>query len=286
MYRDTLQDGANPGGNLGAAFAANIASTQITPKGAFLDHFVLSIKGVVGTAPVTIATALKALSQFTFKAGQETRIQLSGLDLLALHAAYYGHLPLAWQNTDNTGSTFVLGLKIPIQEVIDSTLTYTYSAQYTAQTNFATPVLSLTAVYLNAAPANAKALIVVPVPFTTPGATGATAVGATLQNLGTMIGLLLFNTTAPSDGADLYDIQRVQLIESGKATSILLTANPDVLPGISGFADGTNMGKALSAFSYWDFSAEPYDVKTAFMQFTADVETVSEATRLIPIIHK
>ncbi len=285
MIRDVILDGTNPGGNLGAAFTTNINATQINPKGAYLDHLIIGIKGTVSTAPVTIQTVLKALAQFTFKAGQETRIQLSGVDLVALMAAWYHENPFAWQNTDNTGSTFVLGIKVPIKEAIQAGVSYTYSATYAAQTNFSSPVLSITGVYYNTAQAS-KGVIAVPIPFTTPGATGSTGLGTTITNLGTLQGILLFNTTAPSDGADLYDIQRMQMVENGAQTSLLLTANPDPLTGIFGYADGTRMGTVLQNYAYWDFTDEPYDVNSKYMQFLADVEVVSETTRLIPIITK
>lgn len=285
MTRDVLLDGVNPGGNLGAAFTANINATQINPKGAYLDHLIIGIQGTVGTAPVTLKTALAALSQFTFKAGQETRIQLSGVDLVALMAAFYKQLPFAWQNTDNTGNTFALGIKVPIQETIQSGTSYTYSASYAAQTNLTAVTLSITAVYLNTAPA-AKAIVCVPIPFTTPAATGSTGLGTTITSLGNLIGVLLYNTTAPSDGTLLYDIQRLQMVESGVQTSLLLASNPDPLPGIAGYVDSTNYGKTLQNYAYWDFSAEPYDVNTKYMQFLADVEIVSETTRLLPIVQK
>lgn len=285
MFRDVILDGSNPGGNLGQAFAANISSTQLAPKGTFLDHFVIGLKGTVGTAPVTLESAMGAISQFTFKAGQETRIQLSGGDLVALMAAFYKELPLAWENTDNTGSTFILGIKVPVQEKIDSGIAYTYSFNYTAVTNFTPVLLSMTAVYLNDG-GTKKPIIAVPVSFTTPGATGSTSINARLTNLGNLIGLLLRNTTAPADGADLYDIQRVQLVESGKQTSLLIASNPSPLEGISGYATLNPFGEMLHPYSYWDFSAEPYDVKSAYMEFIADVEVVSEATSLIPIVEK
>lgn len=285
-YRDVLLDGTNPGGNLGQAFSANINATQIAPKGNFLDHLILGIKGTVGTAPVVVENAVGALSQFTFKAGQETRIQLSGRDLIALMAAYYNELPsLVWENTDNTGSTFVFGIKIPIQETIDKSIAYTYSANYTAVTNFSSVLLSLTAVYLNDSKGRAP-VIAVPVPYTTPGSTGSTSVGARLTNLGMMKGLLVFNTTAPSDGADLYDIQRIQLVESGKQTSLLIAANADPLAGIHTYQTLQPIGEVLQPYLYYSFKDEPIDVKTAYLEFIADVETVSEATRLIPIIEK
>lgn len=286
MYRDQLLDGANPGGNLGQAFSANIQATQIAPKGAFLDHLILSIKGAVATAPVTVESALGVVSQFTFKAGQETRIQLSASDLVALMAAYYNQLPgLVWENTDNTGSTFVMGIKIPIQETIDRTIAYTYSINYTTVTNYTSVVLAMTAVYLNDSKGRVP-VIAVPIPYTTPAATGSTSVGARLTNLGSMKGVLVFNTTAPTDAGDLFDIQRIQLVESGKQTSLLVAANADPLHGVNQYSTLLPLGEVLRPYSYFDFRDEPIDVKTAYLEFIADVETASEATRIIPIIEK
>ena len=285
MFRDVVLGGANPGNTLGQSFAANINATQLTPKGKYLDYLLIGLKGAVSTAPVTIATALSAISQFTFKAGQETRIQLNGRDLLALMAAFYKQMPFAWQNTDNTGSTFVLGIKVPIQEVIDSNVAYTYSFNYTAQTNFASAVLTMTAVYKDS-DGGKKPIIAVPVAYTTPGATGSTSVNARVTNLGKMAGLLIFNTTAPSDAGDIYDIQRVQVVENGKQTSLLDTASPDPLHAIAGYADSSRFGVALQPYAYWEFNDEPLNVKDGYVEFIVDVETVSEATRLIPIIVK
>lgn len=285
MFRDVILDGANPGGNLGQSFAANINSTQLAPKGKFLDYLIIGLKGAVSIAPVTVTTALAAISQFTFKAGQETRIQLNGRDLVALMSAFYKTLPLAWQNTDNTGTTYVLGIKVPIQETIDNNISYTYSFNYTAQTNFATPVLSMTAVYKES-DGGKKPILAVPVAYTTPAATGTTSVNSRLTNLGNMAGLLIFNTTAPTDAGDVYDIQRVQLVENGKQTSLLTGANVDPLPGIHGYADATKFGNVLQPYQYFDFSDEQVNVKDGYVEFIVDVETVSEATRLIPIIVK
>ena len=285
QYRDLIIDGANPGGNLGGSFSANINATQITPKGKFLDHLILSIKGTVGTAPVVVENALNVVSQFTFKAGQETRIQLSGKDLVALMAAFYGETPFVWENTDSTGSTFIMGIKIPIQEVIDSTIAYTYAMNYTAVTNLSAVVVTLAGVYLDDSK-GLKPIIAVPIPYTTPGSTGATSVGARLTNLGSLKGLLMFNTTAPSDGLDLYDIQRLTLVVNGAQQSVLTAGSQDTLAGRDGYGDLSPIGECLQPYMYFNFNNEPFDVKTGYMEFIADVETVSEATRIIPIIEK
>lgn len=285
MYRDVIMDGANPGGNLGQAFSANINATQITPKGTYLDHLILGIKGTVGTAAVTLESALGVVSQFTFKAGQETRIQLNARDLVALMAAFYGELPFAWENTDATGSTFILGIKVPIQETIDKNLSYTYSVNYTAVSDFSSVLLSMTAVYLNDAKGR-KPVVVVPIPYTTAAATGNTSVNARLTNLGMLQGLLVFNTTAPSDGLDLYDIQRIQLVEDGKQTSLLTAANADPLYGQHEYGTLLPFGETLQPYQYWTFADEPIDVMSHYLELIVDVETVSEATRIIPIVQK
>lgn len=286
QFRDVILDGANPGGNLGAGFAANINATQIVPKGKYLDYLLIGLKGTVSTAAVTLEAFTGVLSQFTFKAGQETRIQLSMHDLIALMAAVYKQLPFAWENTDNTGSDFILGLKVPIWETIDPNTAYTYSAQYTAVTNITSPVLSITAVYEDSAPSGQTPIIAVPVNYTTAGATGSTSINARLTNLGSVKGLLVFNTTAPIDGADLYDIQRIQLVESGKQTSLLTAACQDPLHGVSQYVSLLPFGEVLQPYQYYDFSPSPLDAKAGYVEFIVDVETVSEATRLIAIITK
>lgn len=285
MFHDVLKDGADPGANLGAAFTASIGETNIPPKGSFLSHFTIGLRGAVSTAAVALEAFVDVLNPFTFKVGQETRIQLRGRDLIALMAWYFKEMPMVWENTDNTGSDFVLGIKIPINEKIDPSNTYTYAATRNAVTNIGSETLALQATYLSDDKGR-KPIIAVELPYTTAAATGYTQLGVKMPPLGKMIGLLVFNTTVPVDGAASFSIQRVQIMENGQQTSKLLGACSGVLP--AGVADGTlsPIVDVLKGYQVYDFRDEPIDTKAAEITFSVDVQGTSEATRFIAVIEK
>lgn len=284
-YIDPIFDAAAPSAEPGQTFTASQGPNVLAPRGAFLDHFKMSIFGDVAAAPVTIETVAAVMSQFTFKAGQETRIQLNLQDLIALMAVYYNELPVVWENTDNTGTSYIAGVKIPVNETIDKNITYTWSATYAAQTNFSVVKLVLEAVYLDQA-TGAKPVIIVPISFTTPGSTGMSAVNARLQNLGNLVGLLLYNTDVFSDGIDITDVQRIQLVESGKQTSLLNAFSARAFRGSEQYGTLLPLGETLSNYSYWTFKDSPINVKDQYLEFIADIETASAAVRIIPIIEK
>lgn len=285
IFIDTLFDAAAPNAEPGNTFTSNQGPNVMPPKGVFLDHFKMTIFGDVATAPVTIETVSLVMSQFTFKVGAETRIQLGLQDLIAVMSVFYGVLPQIWENSDNTGTSYIAGVKIPVHETIQPNTTYSWSANYSAQTNFTVVKMVLEAVYLSANPGK-KPLILVPISWTTPGSTGMSAINARLQNLGNLIGLLLFNTTLFSDGLDVAEIQRIQLVENGKQTSMLNVLNAHNIEGQADYGDLAPMGETLQNYAYWDFSADPINVADKYLEFIADVEATSGATRLIPIIEK
>lgn len=285
IYHDLILDGANPGANIGAAFTADQNETQLVPKGDYLDHFSMSIQGSVSTAAVTLESALGLVSQFTFKVGQETRIQLSASDLVALMAMFYKELPTAWENTDATGKTYVLGIKIPVQETIDNAQKYAYSITHAAVTNFASTTLSLDAVYMNK-PSGRNPIIAVPSPYTTAGATGSTNPSIQVPPLGNILGILLYQTTVPTDAGITYDVQRVQMVLSGKLGSVMHAGNASNLFGASGYVNLNPFGEVLNNYQLFDFRDDPLDAKANNVQFNLDIETASEATRIIPIIEK
>lgn len=284
-YIDSLFDASAPNAEPGQTFTASQGPNVMPPRGVFLDKFRMTIFGDVATAPVTIETVAAAMSQFTFKAGQETRIQLNFQDMIAVMAAYYRKLPKIWENSDNTGTSYIAGVEIPVHEVIDRNITYSWSANYASQTNFTVVKMVLEAEYLSVAPAK-KPKIIVPISWTTPGSTGMSAINARLQNLGSMIGLLLFNTTLYSDGLDVTEVQRLQLVESGKQTSMLNTLNSQNFEGQCDYGDLAPIGETLQNYTFWDFTEDPINVKDQYLEFIADVQATSGAVRLIPIIEK
>ena len=285
MLYDTIRDGADPGATMGADFTASLTEAALNPKGKYLDHFLLSLNGTVGTAAVVIETFAGLLNPFTFKVGSETRIQLRARDLVALMTFFYNRTPQIWENTDATGSDFIMGIKIPIQEVIDAAQSYTYAATRVAQTNISVETLALTAVYYDDAKGR-KPIVAVELPYTTAAATGYTQLGVELPPIGKMIGLLVFQTIGPSDGLFVSSIQRFQLQENGQNTS---KAPASILATLgSGIFDGTlsPLADMLKYYNAIDFRDEPIDLKAKKVTFSVDVEDASDATRFIAIIEK
>lgn len=285
MLHDTIRDGADPGATMGAAFTASLTEAALNPKGKYLDHFLLSLNGTVGTAAVAIETFVGLLNPFTFKVGSETRIQLRAQDLIALMTFFYNRTPQIWENTDATGSDFVMGIKIPIQEVIDAAQSYTYAATRVAQTNISVETLALTAVYYDDAKGR-KPIVAVELPYTTAAASGYTQLGVELPPIGKMIGLLVYQTIGPADGTFISSIQRFQIQENGQNTSKIPASIAAALG--CGIFDGTlsPLADMLKYYNAMDFRDEPIDLKTKKVTFSVDVQDVSDATRFIAIIEK
>ena len=285
MFYQPLLDGPDPGANMGIAFTADIADRELIPQGKYIDHLRLTLQGAVSTAAVTLESFVALLNQFNFKVGAETRIQLNGQDLIALSMFYYDLLPKMWENTDNTGFDFIEGIKIPIQETVDTTKKYSFNAKWATVTNIATSTLGLGAMYLDDSQGR-KPLVIQQIPYTTAGATGYTNALFSLPQIGKLVGLMIYQTTVPTDSAIKYDIQRLQLVQGGVLTSKFPL--PQFGGMSAGVADGTlsAMNKLFDNYSFIDFRDEPVDLTAAKVEFICDVETVSEATRFIAIIQK
>lgn len=285
MIYDTMLDGAEPGANLGIGFTASISERNIIPKGKFLDHMLLSVRGAVSTAAVAIETFAGLLAPLTIKAGQETRIQLRLRDLVALQAWYYGETPELWENTDNTGQDFIMGVKIPIQETISADQVYSLSATRVAQTNIASEELTLVNAYMDDAKGK-KALIATELQYTTAAATGITQVGVQVPPVGKLIGLIVFNTTIPTDAGSVFSIQRLQLLVNGAVSSKLpMSVGKRMTSGVS---DGTlsPLNDLLKPYSFFDFREEPVDAVANAITFAVDVQATSEAVRIIAVLEK
>lgn len=285
MYYDVLRDGADPGGNLGATFTASLAEANVNPKGKFLDSIFLGFNATGATAAVVMETFVGLLNPFTFKAGQETRIQLRARDLIALMSFYYGRGPNMFEETTATGYNRVMGIRIPIQEVIDPSLTYTYAATRVSQTNQSAEVLALAAKYLDDSKGR-KPIIAVELPYTTSGSTGYTAIGVNLPPVGNLIGLLIFQTTVPTNTTILYDVQRIQMYIDGRLGPKMPAFIMNEWP--SGVLEGATspLQRILNNYSIVDFRDEPFDAKAHLITFQVDVEVASEATRFIGIFEK
>jgi len=285
FYDELVYQGADPGGNLGGAFTGSLAERELVAKGSYLHEFTIGLKVDTATAAVTMPTFLDLLQPFVFKVGQETRIQLRGQDLLALNMFMYGSVPLFWSADATNDDAKILGLKVPVWEKIDNNTNYSWGATRVAQTNVSGEVLELAARWSDKT-LQPRPIIAVEQPFTTAAATGRTNLNIQLPKVGNLIGMILFNTAAPTNTADASSVQRLQLIINGNRSSQFNV-------GTSGFVKGFNQeNQALLAqdvynkYMFVDFREDPIDSKANNIELEVDVQDASDAVRLIPIFEK
>ena len=285
LYNEIVFQGQDPGGNLGGSFTSSISERELVPKSAYLHEFTIGLKADSSTAAVPMTTFLDLLNPFVFKAGQETRIQLRGRDLLALNMFMYGSVPLFWAADSVNDDAKILGLKVPVYEEISKELSYSWSATRVAQTNLSNEVFELAATWSD------KKLMPAPIyaveqPFTTAGATGRTNLNIQLPKVGDLIGLIVYNSTAPTNTSDNASVQRIQLYLNGVRSS-------QYNVGTSGFVKGFNqdnqallMQDVYSHYSFIDLREDPIDAKANNIEVEVDVEDATTQVRLIPIMMK
>lgn len=286
MFFDELVfQGADPGGNLGGTFTASLAERELIPKGEYLHELTIGLKGDTATAAVTMDTFLGILNPFIFKVGQETRIQLRGRDLLALNMFLYGSVPLFWSADTTNDDAKILGLKIPIWEKIDPGQNYSWSATRVAQTNVSGEVLELAARWSDKTLRD-RPIYAVEQPFTTAAATGRTNLNIQLPKVGDLIGLILFNTNAPTNTADASSVQRVQLYMNGKRSSQFNVGTSGWIKGFNQENQALLMQDAYNQYMFMDFQEDPIDAVANNIEIEVDVEDASDAVRLIPVMLK
>ncbi len=291
-----------PGANLGETFTASIPNRTINVQvgEGYWDSLTLGFRGSL-TTTVLLETFLPLVNPLTFIAN-EPRIQLNGRDAFALHTAFFGQPPK--YNEGSTGTTnSVFGIQIPLWvKPKSASESYAWNATRVAVTNVASEVLSLGLTYLNAPPAT-EALAGIDrlsyrgpgridarqIPFTTPAATGVVQVTPKLPKLGKLLGLLVFNTTVPTNAAVTADTEFL-FLDSSK--SRIVSANWSDMqadfwsPGDFTRADATAMvtRQVLQNYGWLDFRDEPIDLIGDDIALTVDAEVVSEAVRFIPVI--
>jgi len=285
MRYDQIWDAAESGNTPGRVFTSSINDEQIIPKGAFLDHLLMGLKGAVSTSAVAIETFIGVLSQYTFKAGAETRIQLSGRQLVALMAFYYGQLPLIWENTDATGNDFVFGIKVPIQEKIADERPLSHSATHASVTNIGTETILIYGAYFNEDKGK-KPIHAVAIPYTTAAAAGLTNLGVKIPSIGKLLGLLVQHNSVFADGQVYSSINHIQLVEDGLVSNYLPAAGGANLGPMRTVGVLDPMDDLLKVFSVFDFREDPIDLSGKTVEVKVDVQETSVATYIIPIIER
>lgn len=279
-YFQTLIGGV--GATLGDTFTASRPDAQIITVGKVINELVLSLKGDAGSA-VTLEAFADVVTPFTFKSNDKTRISLRGRDLLALHAVIFREFPTVFEATANGEDCKILGIRIPIFEEVKDTVKYAYSMTRAAVSNISGEVTTLQAVY-GETKNRPETISAVEITGTTPGSTGETPLGVMFPKVGKCIGLLLFNTTAPTISADTATIQRMVMNINGERRSVLEVAGAGLSRFVGGHHTGSPVHDALAKYSYFDFSDAPIDCKANDVTVALDVRATGEAFRLIPIM--
>lgn len=285
MFDEVVYQGTDPGGNLGGAFTASIAERELVAKGSYLHEFIIGLKHDNATAANTAEDSLNILQPFTFKRGQETIIQLRGRDLVALQAFWYHELPIIYEADAATDDFKALGIRVPIYEKIDANQAYSWGATRVALTNASGEVLELAARWNNT-PIKPAQIYAVEQPFTTAAATGRTNLNIQLPKLGKLVGLILFNTNAPTNTADASSVQRIQLYLNGVRGPQYNIGTRGYIPGFAVGEQGTPPADILANYSFVDLREAPLDTKSQNIEIEVDVEDASDACRIIPIIEK
>jgi len=291
-----------PGANFGETFTASIPNRTVNVQvgEGYWESLSLAFRGTL-TTTVLLETFLSLVNPLTFIAN-EPRIQLNGRDAFALSTAFYGQAPKYLEGATGTTDS-VYGIRIPLWvKPKPAAESYAWNATRVAVTNVASELLHLSLNYANAAPAAIKSANTSPfeyqgtgridarqIPFTTPAATGISQVINKLPKLGSLLGILVFNTTVHTSAAVTADTQFLFLDSPlSRITSASWTDLQNDFLYAEDFtrADATALvtRQVLQNYGWLDFRAEPIDLVGQDIALSVDAEVVSEATRFIPVI--
>ncbi|MFA6495439.1 MAG: hypothetical protein WCV87_03760 [Candidatus Paceibacterota bacterium] len=286
MKISKVWDGTRPGATPGKTFTADISPEQLVLNGKRLDYFMLALKGAISTAAVAIEDFSVFLSEFVVKVGGEERIaNLTGQDLAALSAAWFKTIPVIGENTDNTGNDFLSNIKVPIFASIDLAKPITVGASYTAVTNVGTNTIGLTAHCDKSAIAQ-KAIHAVGIGHTTAGSAGYETLGFRMPPVGVMKKLILRNLPA-SDFTDAnidVSVQRINILVDGKVEHELNVLTDAEGLAMIDFVTPLPIADLLRPYKVFDFGDEGIDCKGKEVVVQLDVEDVSDAIKLIPVM--
>ena len=244
----------------------------------------MGVRGTVSTSAVVIETFAGLINPFTFRFGGENRIILNLQELCALHAFYYQNEKLVIaENTDATGSDIINGIKIPVYQKSDPTRQFLVQADRTAQTNITVETVALTA-YWDTMEKDRKAIHAVRVAHTSAGSAGLETLGFRIVPQGKMIGLIISEPNGFDDTNIDTSVQRVNLLIEG-AAAFHLNDMADAVPlAYYDYVGPAAIGDLLRPFRAYDFRNAGIDVKSKQVTIQLDVQDVSDALVIIPII--
>lgn len=278
-----IWDAADGSATPGRVFTASIPQEAIPNEGAVLSYIKMGVKGAVSTAAVVIETFAGLIAPFTLRYGSENRIVLNLDELVALHAAVYGDDFTLGENTDNTGNDFLGNIKIPVYEKADPTKQFLVQADRTAVTNIATETVSLTG-YWDDADTSHKAIHAVRVAHTTSGTAGLETLGSQIVPAGILRKIIIKVPNGFADGNIDTSIQRVKILSNGAVVAEWNDLGDAVPFAEVDYVTPSPRADLLRQFRIFELPAPGLDAKASQLTLQFDVQDVSDAVVIIPVI--
>lgn len=283
MKISKVWDAADGSATPGRVFTASISQEKIPNDGDQLDFLTMGLKGAVATAAVVIENFVDLLNPFTLRFGADNRIVLTGSELCALMAFYYGEAPSIGENTDVTGNDFLGGLKIPVNQKTDPTKDFLVQADRAAVTNISTETIAMSA-YWDMGGEAKKAIHCVRIAHTTAGSAGLETLGFRIVPEGKLIGVIVKVPNGFTDGNIDTSIQRLKILSNGKKIAEFNDLADHVAVGELEYVTPTPLNDILRAFRTFDLRPAGLDAKAQELTLQLDVQDVSDAIVIIPVI--
>jgi hypothetical protein len=243
----------------------------------------MGVKGAVSTAAVTIESFGGLVAPFTLRFGSENRIVLNLDELCALMAFYYKEVPAIGENTDATGADFIGGLKIPVYQKADASKQFLVQADRTAVTNIATETLALSG-YWDTGETGRKAIHAVRIAHTTSGSAGLETFGSRIVPAGKLVGIIVKVPNGFADGNIDTSIQRLKILANGAQIAEFNDLADHTPVDELDYVTPSPLSDLLRQFRFYDLRPMGLDAKAQELVLQLDVQDVSDAVVIIPVI--
>lgn len=279
-----IEDAADGSATPGAVFTASINQKAIPNFGGTLNYLKLGIKGAVSTAAVALETFVNVLSLFTLRKGANNLIVLAADELVALSKYLTGEDATYGENTDNAGNDFIGNIKIPVNSKFDNNAQFLYQLDRTAVTNIATETIGLTG-YADVEADGKKAIHAVRIPHTTSATAGIEQFQPRIPSVGILKAIMIKVPNGFADANIDVSVQRLKLLSGGQeiASWNALTDGKTLTP-INDVVTPLPLASLLGQFMVFELGENGIDAKTNELSIAFDVQDVSDAIVVIPIL--
>jgi hypothetical protein len=278
-----IEDSAPGSATPGAVFTASINQKAIPQLGSRLDYIKLGLKGAVSTAAVTLENFALLLQPFTLRKGAENRIVLNGDELAALSAYIFKNRLAIGENTDATGNNFLGNIMIPVFDEFKADEQFLYQLDRVAATNIATETITLTG-YADALQEKRRPIHAVRIAHTTSGTAGLETLGFRIPAIGTLKAVMLKVPNGFADGNVDVSVQKLKVLAKGQEVAGFNDLADAVTLADVDYVTPSPLGDLMRQFRIFEFGDLGIDAKTEELTLQLDVQDVSDAVSIVPII--